>query len=362
MVLPVPKLVLISLDCSLDKCFFVQFSMDKKAKHCRFCNVQLSLDNTAEVLKEAPALCNVCNSEDCRLKRDQSCAKIHIECGHPCIGVRDELKCPPCIHVECFSSDDMNVSNEQINSQIDSDYCNICWVEELQCAPTIQLDCGHFFHYSCAKKKIGSLWSTSRITFGFLQCALCKKPMSHPLLEKDLEPIRNLYEEVKRKGLDRLKMMNLLQCKELTSQGSNFFNDPAGLALYQFCYYLCYKCKKPYYGGERVCDAINNEEFDPKELICGSCSAFIATENCAKHGKEYIEYKCRFCCNVSAWFCFGTTHFCDECHKKAHVLTTAPKSSFPKCSCNIKHPPNGEEFLLGCSLCRIQQSSLSEDR
>jgi hypothetical protein len=35
---------------------------------------------------------------------------------------------------------------------------------------------------------------------------------------------------------------------------------------------------------------------------------------CPKHGTDYLEYKCRYCCSVAVFFCFGTTHFCNACH------------------------------------------------
>jgi len=149
-------------------------------------------------------------------------------------------------------------------------------------------------------------------------------------------------------------MLKLDKVDEVTKKESKFYNKPADYAMYRFSYFPCYKCKKPYFGGEKVCEAAV-AEFNPKELICGGCSDFAIKENCAKHGNDYIEYKCRFCCNVSVWFCFGTTHFCDDCHKKAGTIVNVPKKDLPPCNCTMKHPPNGEEFLLGCSMCRLTQ-------
>lgn len=60
--------------------------------------------------------------------------------------------------------------------------------------------------------------------------------------------------------------------------------------------------QNPYFGGERACEG-NQPDFDPKELICGGCCD--AKNNCTKHGTEYIEWKCKFCCNVALWFCWG---------------------------------------------------------
>lgn len=44
---------------------------------------------------------------------------------------------------------------------------------------------------------------------------------------------------------------------------------------------------------------------------------------CEIHGFEYAVFKCRYCCNQSVWFCFGTTHFCDSCHNNHGNLTYA---------------------------------------
>jgi E3 ubiquitin-protein ligase MYCBP2 len=55
----------------------------------------------------------------------------------------------------------------------------------------------------------------------------------------------------------------------------------------------------------------------PEDFICGSCSALklgAGMADCPKHGKDFIEFKCRYCCTVALWFCFGTTHFCEPCH------------------------------------------------
>jgi hypothetical protein len=67
---------------------------------------------------------------------------------------------------------------------------------------------------------------------------------------------------------------------------------------------------------------------------------------------------CRVChvCRVSRAY-RGTTHFCDACHQNAAELITADKRELPACTCKIDHPPNGEEFSLGCSYCRFASLS-----
>jgi len=59
-----------------------------------------------------------------------------------------------------------------------------------------------------------------------------------------------------------------------------------------------------------------SNDFNPKDLICAKCCD-IPIKKCPKHGMDYIEFKCRYCCNVAQWFCFGNTHFCEPCHNKA---------------------------------------------
>ena len=109
-----------------------------------------------------------------------------------------------------------------------------------------------------------------------------------------------------------------------------------------------------------------------------------AQQSCSKHGTDYLEYKCRFCCSVAVFFCFGTTHFCNPCHDQHSKCTSTAKGKMPQCPvCAIRHwhmsharqagpvlrqlegsecplhvvhPPTGEEFALGCGLCRNAQT------
>lgn len=92
---------------------------------------------------------------------------------------------------------------------------------------------------------------------------------------------------------------------------------------------------------------------------------------CPQHGTDYLEYKCRYCCTLAVYFCFGTTHFCAGCHENFQTLISKPANLLPQCpvgpgcvkvdetaECplHIVHPATGEEFALGCGLCRNVQS------
>lgn len=56
---------------------------------------------------------------------------------------------------------------------------------------------------------------------------------------------------------------------------------------------------------------------------------------CPKHGTDFLEYKCRYCCSVAVFFCFGTTHFCNACHDDFQRVTNIPKAELPHCPAGI---------------------------
>merc|ERR1712196_452167 len=78
---------------------------------------------------------------------------------------------------------------------------------------------------------------------------------------------------------------------------------------------------------------------------------------CKIHGRDYIEWKCKYCCSIAIWFCGGTTHYCDPCHSNHNGILHKKKHQLPKCKgkkfCPLKiDHPHFEEFNLGCGLCR----------
>ena len=118
----------------------------------------------------------------------------------------------------------------------------------------------------------------------------------------------------------------------------------------------------------------SRDHINPKERLCSGCGVPQNFETkCDKHGEEYIQWKCQFCCSLATFFCFGTTHFCESCHCKAYELSNREKGKLVQCPCksnlqthepeSIKgaggacplganHPPHGEEYCLGCAYCR----------
>lgn len=322
---------------------------------CRFCKTDLTPETRSRVAPASPALEMVCNSEECEEKARTSCRRVK-DCGHFCGGVCDEAACLPCYH----GCDGVAMDADML--------CNCCGVDNLGDGPTIRLGCGHAFHHECIAGMLKMKWSGPRITFGFMSCPLCRKRIDHETLRDLLEPLLKLEELVKKKALMRLSYENLDKSPALTDPTSEFYRDPAGYAMHRFFYFMCSKCKNPYYGGEG-CALGDNVRFNPDDLVCTNCLPHSADAECPKHGRDFITYKCQFCCNEALFFCFGTTHFCDACHsnpglcqdlKSRGALPHCPAGPLGKqlpgtradCSMKSKHPEPGEESIIGCSICR----------
>eukprot|EP00753_Platysulcus_tardus_P011481 PLAT3292.30.p1 GENE.PLAT3292.30~~PLAT3292.30.p1 ORF type:complete len:1705 (-),score=914.67 PLAT3292.30:92-4642(-) len=333
---------------------------DDDSNSCRFCSAMLTAENRAPYGRSA-ALRNVCSDEECQEKAAASCDKTHL-CGHACGGVAGEADCLPCF--KCGTARD----GSKLTQDAD-DYCMACWTESLGAAPTILLGCGHAFHHDCITRLLKAGWTGARISFDFIRCPLCKTRIEHDTLADTLAPLLELEEEVRSKAVLRAKFEELEDAPEVTDPSSEFYGDLAAYAMDRFAYYRCFKCEHAYYGGERACGEAGRE-IDPSELICGGCSPFAASSHCDKHGTDYLEFKCRFCCSIAVFFCFGTTHFCYTCHTQPGRMTGMAKDKLPHCPAGplgkqlsgdcplcIDHPPTGEEFALGCGLCRSAKVS-----
>lgn len=315
-----------------------EFSIFRAAKHCRYCGNAIKSSS------------NICAQADCQERYKNSCKKV-LECGHQCFGTCDESACMECLEGGCGGNGD--------------DFCIICYTEGISSAPSVKLGCGHIFHYHCISTTISKRWPGPRITFNFAKCPSCKAWVTTPFhdgLTGRLGEVFKIYEEIKEKAMKRLKFEGMDGEERLKNPKDDYYNNPEKYSLDRFSYYVCFKCALPYFGGKKECGENNDQaKFNPEELVCPSCAAIgMEGADCKTHGKDFIEFKCKFCCSVAAWFCWGTTHFCDACHTKQNngdYLSKKNKNELPVClgkDCPLKvvHPPNGEEFALGCTLCR----------
>lgn len=334
-----------------------------ESETCRFCG---SSPASVDVLVPG----RVCSQADCVRYCRNACTKT-LSCGHFCAGIRDEQCCLPCLH-GCVSESE----SESVLRQDADDMCMICFSEALSAAPVILLRCGHAFHAHCCDAALQRRWPGPRITFAFMLCPLCKRDMSHATLDDLMTPLTALRDDVQRKALMRLDYEGLRRVdtdQSLTSCQSTD-DSVAVLAMDRYAYYMCYKCDKAYYGGEARCEqassparrAAFSDDYDPSELVCGACSDVSRAQMCVRHGADFLEYKCRYCCSVAVFFCFGTTHFCAACHDDFQRVTSLARSELPRCPAgprltqltgdecplHVQHPETGEEFALGCGVCR----------
>ncbi|VDO91516.1 unnamed protein product [Heligmosomoides polygyrus] len=266
------------------------------------------------------------------------------------------------MYVDCFNE----LTKLFYAAQDGDDVCVVCFTDRLCAAPCVRLGCGHLLHYHCVRAVLEKRWAGPRIQFRFMNCPLCNVQMAHPGLLDLLDPLLALKNEVAQKANMRLEFDGLLGCPALTDPQSEYFGRLEDYAMDRYMYVLCNVCQKAYFGGESRCQmALQSVEYNAAELVCGGCSAPAGTEVCGRHGAEYLEYKCRYCCSIAVYFCFGTTHFCAACHDDFQRLVCLPRNQFPPCPpgpratpgegpCPLRrpHPPAGEEFALGCGICR----------
>lgn len=119
-----------------------------------------------------------------------------------------------------------------------------------------------------------------------------------------------MKEDVARKAVMRLKFENKDKDSEVTDPDSKYFEDLEGYgawdplldrarapasflrplsthalgratAMHKYNYYQCFKCSKPYFGGEAVCGGAAQDSWNPEELVCpGACPQLHPAVDC----------------------------------------------------------------------------------
>lgn len=251
--------------------------------------------------------------------------------------------------------------------------CAICMEDE---GKFIQLKCGHFFHRDCLLEwmsgipKNGDEFLSNRA-----RCPLCRAWIhcdSDKKLNKQLVNVKKKWKNMIKILIDSdIDEKHKQILKDRKTNKDSFFDF---VKDYQF--FLCYHCGKNYFGGMKACQANDHHEDDEEEVeenriqreeeikrghVCVTCKSERMKKNwptkCPKHGDSFIVFKCRYCCNIANWFCFGTTHFCERCHSQYPNMKVHPCKGLPEC--DGLHVENGEgeeaEQCLGCALCRNQK-------
>jgi E3 ubiquitin-protein ligase MYCBP2 len=74
-----------------------------------------------------------------------------------------------------------------------------------------------------------------------------------------------------------------------------------------------------------------------------------------------MVFKCFWCCKPALFFCWGTTHFCADCHP---IWQEAQAGPWKQCDGNCQfhpHPPNGtKELFEYCMICEAEKAGEAE--
>ena len=110
-----------------------------------------------------------------------------------------------------------------------------------------------------------------------------------------------IKDDVVKKALERAKFENIHKDPRLAAE---FDNNLEKWAMYKLAYYQCFKCQVPYFGGMKDCIAAQEAgaNFKAEDLVCGKCAAESLGGGiaiCKKHGAEFIDFKCKFCCSIA---------------------------------------------------------------
>eukprot|EP01029_Cantina_marsupialis_P026613 TRINITY_DN7200_c0_g2_i1.p1 TRINITY_DN7200_c0_g2~~TRINITY_DN7200_c0_g2_i1.p1 ORF type:complete len:547 (+),score=113.76 TRINITY_DN7200_c0_g2_i1:122-1762(+) len=289
-----------------------------------------------------------CSNKSCQDASKEFCTSIQ-PCGHLCYGFAGEstkMGCPcvGCLHEDCVG---------------EIEECAFCGSDMID-YPSIRLNCGHLFHVQCIENHISlsghmrEFENGKSLSYGFLKCPSCTKDISHPLICNEqfasMILLRDSTERLAARVFENEKM----------NEKSDYVQGSSNLqyAFDKLNFYLCSNCDIPYYGGAKACGAAGEPSVvEPKK--CSLCAS-KGKSCCDKHGNgDNIIFKCQFCCKTASFFCWGTTHFCVDCHErqcKHDYLNKYPKDRLPKCvgkCCRFYGHEIGEEYSI-CSLCESE--------
>lgn len=306
---------------------------------CRFCENRVPAPSS-----ESSSLGVVvrCASPSCEQKAQDLCGKIRPECGHVCGGLAGESSCPE-MCFQCLGPDAL---------------CVVC-LDPLEQGASIELSCGHPMHVECIRERFASERSAERATLTFAKCTVCKADMAHPeALEAEFLAVAEL----------RASVGSVLEeARQRASPAEALLEDDA------FTLFYCTRCRRPFFGGMRQCEeAVDDANHGEGGRHCSSCTCALQQVSiCPEHGPDSMQFKCSFCCTPASFFCWGTTHFCVDCHARQMAgerLNKLSISQLPQCNSaedcplGLNHPPNGTPpsicapVVLGCSMCQARHA------
>lgn len=227
--------------------------------------------------------------------------------------------------------------------------CAVCFEE----CSVLQLGCEHTYCLACLEGQLAARWPGPRVTFQYLQCALCRAPLAHELIQEALEKHREL----------RSRVIAAAVRKFQDDDSSNEIGEDVNArAEAEMAVYMCSDCSDPYCAGRVDCAAAAAEAEVSIQHRCHECEwAAVATTDdrrCMRHGHRFAMFKCDSCCAVATWNCYSN-HYCERCHNQASDVKCYPCPGPDLCPLGMPHPRNVQavhgtvttSFVIGCTAC-----------
>ena len=74
-----------------------------------------------------------------------------------------------------------------------------------------------------------------------------------PPLAEELRQIAEIRQTIQTKAVERAKLEGLHKHARLQDPNDRFYNNLPEYAMFKCAYYMCFKCKSPYFGGLNDC-------------------------------------------------------------------------------------------------------------
>jgi len=199
------------------------------------------------------------------------------------------------------------------------------------------------------------------MSFGYLNCALCRVPIMHRQIQVQVAVHLELQERAVKAAVQKFRDDGLVEEMQQTFSTPVSDSEISLRAVKEMAVFQCCDCKEPYCAGRMDCAAVQNHEGE--ETRCPDCEwAAVKDSNdhrCMIHGHRFAMFKCDSCCNIAVWNC-TSHHYCERCHNQAGDKKHYPCPGPELCPLGMAHPPNQEavhcseqcaSFCIGCTAC-----------
>lgn len=208
---------------------------------------------------------------------------------------------------------------------------------------TIELGCGHVWHLECIRQQLQHAQPTpaQRLLFSGCRCAKCGVFCDHEALHdltRTTDVFRSQVDDLiaEQLQIDFPDVWRHASAASCTNRHENIDDDnnsknnrsSALEALMEegrrkYAFYLCGHCHQPYFGGTVECaEQDHREQTSSEDRLCPGCST-ASHRQCRDptDHRSSLVWKCRYCCSIATFVCYGTVHFCSACHSRSTKRT-----------------------------------------